>query len=136
MWSSTWIASACCVGSANARGGCSLPWHSCSSRCVRRYLLSPVQLANSDIKLHGAIYNGAAKCVSSIQAAYNKAAQRCSNQNPPALYLTGSESLPMLYHIESSILTCSRQAIRLVEGMHCAPFLKSWQPAIHCQMLL
>ena len=97
---------------------------------------SPVQLANSDIKLHGAIYNGAAKCVSSIQAAYNKAAQRCSNQNPPALYLTGSESLPMLYHIESSILTCTRQAIRLVEGMHCAPFLKSWQPAIHCQLLL
>lgn len=50
---------------------------------------SPVQLSNSDIRLHGGIHGGAAKCVSSIQAAYNKASQHCSSQNPPALYLAG-----------------------------------------------
>ena len=52
---------------------------------------SPVQLADSDIRLHGGIYHGAAKCVSNIQAAYNKTSQHCSNQHPPALYLAGQE---------------------------------------------
>ena len=51
---------------------------------------SPVQLSNSDIRLHGEIYSGAQQSVSNIQAAYNKALQHCSsNQGSPALYLTG-----------------------------------------------
>ena len=49
----------------------------------------PLQLAYSAIKLHGAIYSGAARCINDIQAAYGKAAQHVKGQQAPALYLTG-----------------------------------------------
>ena len=49
----------------------------------------PVQLSDSDIKLHGAIYRGAAQCIQNIQAAYMQAVQTANGQTTPALFLTG-----------------------------------------------
>lgn len=48
----------------------------------------PVQLASTSISVHAAVYTGAARAVSAIQAAYTQAAQQCSDSTLP-LYLTG-----------------------------------------------
>ena len=51
---------------------------------------SPTALSGSNIRLHGAVYSAAAKCMPHIQAVYAQAAQQSSKEDRPALFLTGA----------------------------------------------
>ena len=48
----------------------------------------PVQLASTNISVHGAVYTAAARTISAIRAAYSQAAQQCRDCTMP-LYFTG-----------------------------------------------